>query len=192
MERPGTCGEPPLHGETLRGRDDGGGTLLGRRDRLGGEGALQVHVEAQTSGQQLPLVLVQAPEGVQHGGAAAVHPGGEQAAGRVDVGRERLVVVELQLAREPAAISISITARWRTWSAAAEALRGTLTAPKVDFSRFSHIKLHFVTPARAPIQPPGEWGNYADESAQSASAIWQKCLNSEQGEVLLPAADFPP
>lgn len=89
----------------------------------GYEGALQVHVEDQTSGQQLILVLVETREGIKDRGAAVVHPVGKQAAGRGNVGRERLVVVELQLAREPAAISINITAGWRTWLALTETMR---------------------------------------------------------------------
>lgn len=113
--------KPPSHCETLLGWEVGR-WALGRRDWLGCEGALQVHVEDQTSGQQLLLVLVEAREGVEDGGAAVVHPVGKHAAGRANAGGERLVVVELQLAREPAAISNSITAGWRTWLASVEAL----------------------------------------------------------------------
>lgn len=147
--------KPPLHRETLWGWGDGCGAL-GWRDWVGCEGALQVHVEDQTSGQQLPLVLVEAREGVEDGGAAVVHPGGKQAAGRANVGRECLVVVELQLAREPAAISISITARWRTWLASAEALRiPYCTKRRTWQSFFSQYNLHFVMSKRALIQIPG-------------------------------------
>lgn len=84
-----------MHDETSR-REDGG---RGRRQQQGvrSEGALQVHVDTQ----QLVLVLVEACEGIQDGGAAAVHPGGKQV-GRADVGCKGLVVVELQLAGKPA------------------------------------------------------------------------------------------
>lgn len=97
-----------LHYETLQGGTEGWGTLIGWHG-FGSEGALQVHVDAQHSGQQLPLVLVETHEGVEDRRAAAVHPGGKQAAGGADVGREGVVVVELQLTREPVAISISST-----------------------------------------------------------------------------------
>lgn len=88
-----------MHDETSR-REDGGRR---RRQQQGvrSEGALQVHVDAQRPGQQLVLVLIEAREGIQDGGAAPVHPGGKQV-GRADVGCKGLVVVELQLARKPA------------------------------------------------------------------------------------------
>lgn len=87
-----------MHDETPR-REDGG---RGRRQQQGvrSEGALQVHVDTQRPGQQLVLVLIEAREGIQDGGTAPVHPGGEQV-GRADAGRKGLVVVELQLARKP-------------------------------------------------------------------------------------------
>lgn len=118
----GNSQKPPSHRETLLGWDHGCWGL-GRRDRFGCEGALQVHVEDQRSRQQLLLVLVEAQEGVEDGRATVVHPVGKQATGRADAGCERLVVVELQLAREPAAISISITAGWRMWLTLAKAFR---------------------------------------------------------------------
>lgn len=129
--------------------------MLGRRDWFGCEGALQVHVEDQTSRQQLLLVLVEAREGVKDRGAAVVHPVGKQAAGRANVGRERLVVVELQLAREPVAISISITAGWRTWLALAEALGAFHCKKHEPWQCFSHNNLQFVMSKRALTQTSG-------------------------------------
>lgn len=149
------------HCEDLFGWDDGC-VLLGRGDWFGCEGALQVHIEDQTSGQQQPLVLVEAREGVKDSGAAIVHPVGKQAAGR-DAGRKCLVMVELQLAREPAAISISITVGWRTWLALAEASRACHLKKNKTF--YSFITIHFITISwtlwcqRRQIQTPGSWAN---------------------------------
>ena len=56
------------------------------------EGALQVHVDAQHSRQQLPLVLVKTCEDVQDWRTALIHPGREQAGG-ADLGWEGPVVV---------------------------------------------------------------------------------------------------
>lgn len=90
-----------MHDETSR-REDGGRRL--RQHGVRPEGAPQVHVDAQRPGQQLLLVLIEAREGIQDGGAAPVHPGGKQVGG-ADVGCEGLVVVELQLAGKPARAS---------------------------------------------------------------------------------------
>lgn len=62
----------------------------------GFEGPPYVHVDAQGLGQQLPLVLVEPRDDVHDAGA-----GGKQKAGRADLGRQRLTVMQLELAEEP-------------------------------------------------------------------------------------------
>lgn len=65
------------------------------------KGALQVHVDAQASGHQLLLVLLEASKGIEHGRTAPVHPGGKQVAG-AHLGCEELVVAHLQVTWNPA------------------------------------------------------------------------------------------
>lgn len=86
------------HDQTSGGED---GRRRRRQQGVSSEGALQVHVYAQHPGQQLLLVLIEALERIEDGGAAPVHPGGKQAGG-AELGCQGLVVVELQLARKPA------------------------------------------------------------------------------------------
>lgn len=69
------------------------------------EGSLQVHVDTQHSGQQLLLVLVQTHEDILDWRTAPIHQVGKHAGG-AELGREGLVVVQLQLAGKPR-VSIS-------------------------------------------------------------------------------------
>lgn len=71
--------------------EDGWRALI-RWHRFSFEGALQIHVDAQHSRQQLSLVLVETCEDIQDWRATLVHPGGKQAGG-ADLGWEGLVVV---------------------------------------------------------------------------------------------------
>lgn len=69
------------------------------------EGSLHVHVDAQHSGHQLLLVLLQTHEDIQDWSTAPIYPGGKQAGG-AEPGREGLVVVQLQLTGKPKVLQV--------------------------------------------------------------------------------------
>lgn len=92
-------GTTASHDQTFRRED---GWRRGRQQGVPSVGALQVHVDTQ-----LLLVLIEAHKRIDEGGTALVHPGGKQVGG-ADVGRQGLVVVELQLTRKPAGCQFTI------------------------------------------------------------------------------------
>lgn len=86
-----------VHAEVLLGETRFVAAIWWRHSSF--KGALKVHVDTENSWQQLPLVLIETLKDILDWRAAPANPGGEQA-GRAGTGRERSIVVQLQLAEQ--------------------------------------------------------------------------------------------